>query len=43
MIDFDEEGYTADIYHDIDEVFTIKQEVDKFMNTIQGITDRLHQ
>ena len=43
MIDFDEEGYTSDIYHDIDEVFTIKQEVDKFINTIKGITDRLHQ
>ena len=43
MIDFDEEGYTSDIYYDIDEVFTIKQEVDKFMNTIQGIADRLHQ
>ena len=26
-----------------DEVFSIKQEVDKFINTIQGITDRLHQ
>ena len=43
MIDFDEEEYTSDIYYDIDEVFTIKQEVDKFINTIQGITDRLHQ
>ena len=43
MIDFDEEGYTSDIYYDIYEVFTIKQEVDKFINTIQGITDRLHQ
>ena len=43
MIDFDEEEYTSDIYHNIDEVFTIKQEVDKFVNTIQGITDRLHQ
>ena len=43
MIDFDEEGYTSDIYHNIDEVFTIKQEVDKFINTIQGIVDRLHQ
>ena len=43
MIDFDEEGYTSDIYHHIDEVFTIKQEVDKFINTIQGIADRLHQ
>ena len=43
MIDFDEEGYSSDIYHHIDDVFTIKQEVDKFINTIQGITDRLHQ
>ena len=43
MIDFDEEGYTSDIYYNIDEVFTIKQEVDKFINTIQGIVDRLYQ
>ena len=43
MIDFDEEGYASDIYHNIDDVFTIKQEVDKFINTIQGIADRLHQ
>ena len=43
MMDFDTEEYTADIYYDLDEVFTIKQEVDKFVNTIQGIADRLHQ
>jgi hypothetical protein len=43
MMDFDEDGYTSDIYHDLDEIFTIKQEVDKFINTIRGITDRLHQ
>ncbi len=43
MMDFDESGYTSDIYHDLGEIFTIKQEVDKFINTIKGITDRLHQ
>tara|TARA_B110000444_G_C18322989_1_gene359277 strand:+ start:87 stop:521 length:435 start_codon:yes stop_codon:yes gene_type:complete len=43
MLDFDEEEYTSDIYYDLDDIFTIKQEVDKFINTIQGITDRLHQ
>ena len=43
MIDFDEDGYTCDIYYNLEEIFTIKQEVDKFINTIQGITDRLHQ
>ena len=25
MIDFDEDGYSSDIYHDIDEVFTINK------------------
>ena len=43
MIDFDEEEYACDIYHDIDDVFTIKQEVDKFINTIQCVANRLHQ
>ena len=43
MMDFDEEDYSSDVYHDIDDMFTIKQEVDKFMTTIKGISDRLHQ
>ena len=43
MMDFDEEDYSSDVYHDIDDLFTIKQEVDKFMTTIKGISDRLHQ
>ena len=43
MMDFNEEDYPSDIYHHIDDIFTIKQEVDKFINTIKGISDRLHQ
>jgi len=43
MMDFDEEDYSSDIYHNINDLFTIKQEVDKFLTTIKGISDRLHQ
>ena len=43
MIDFSPEFYPSDIYHEIDEVFTIKHDVDKFVETIQAISDRLHQ
>ena len=43
MIDFSPEFYPSDTYHEIDEVFTIKHDVDKFLETIQTISDRLHQ
>ena len=43
MIDFSPEFYPSDIYHQVDDVFTIKHDVDKFVETIQTISDRLHQ
>tara|TARA_B100000029_G_scaffold178593_1_gene175976 strand:- start:4313 stop:4747 length:435 start_codon:yes stop_codon:yes gene_type:complete len=43
MLDFGEEIYPSDIYHELDDLFTIKTEVDKFLNTIEGISARLRQ
>ena len=43
MIDFSPEFYPSDIYHQVDDMFTIKHDVDKFVETIQAISDRLHQ
>ena len=43
MMDFGEEIYPSDLYHHMGEVFTIKTEVDKFIQTIQGIAHRLRQ
>ena len=43
MIDFSIEFYPSDVYHEVDDVFTIKHDVDKFVETIQAISDRLHQ
>ena len=43
MIDFSPEFYPSDVYHEVDDVFTIKHDVDKFVETIQTISDRLHQ
>ena len=43
MIDFSPELYPSDIYHAVEDVFTIKHDVDKFVETIQTISDRLHQ
>ena len=43
MIDFSPEFYPSDVYHEVDDVFTIKHDVDKFLETIQTISDRLHQ
>jgi len=43
MLDFGEAFYPSDIYHSMGELFTIKNEVDKFVQTIQGIAHRLRQ
>ena len=43
MMDFGELIYPSDIYHKVGELFTIKIEVDKFVQTIQGIAHRLRQ
>ena len=42
-MDFNEEEYPSDLFHEIDDLFNIKHEVEKFENTIQGISARLKQ
>ena len=43
MLDFDEEFYPSDVYHDVSELFVMKADIDKFKHTIKGISDRLFQ
>ena len=43
MMDFGEDYYPSDLYHKLGDVFTIKAEVEKFVQTIQGIAHRLRQ
>ena len=43
MMYFDENKHPSDIFFDIDELFLMKTEVDKFIFTVQGIAARLHQ
>ena len=42
MLDFDEEYYPSDIYHEISELFVMKVDIEKFKQTINGISDRLY-
>ena len=43
MMDFGEAYYPSDIYHKMGDIFTIRTEVEKFVQTIQGIAHRLRQ
>jgi len=43
MMDFGESYYPSDIYHLMGEMFTIRTEVNKFVQTIQNIAHRLRQ
>ena len=43
MMDFGEDYYPSDLYHNLGDIFTIKTEVNKFVQTIQGIAHRLRQ
>ena len=43
MMDFGEAYYPSDIYHKMGDLFTIRTEVEKFVQTIQGIAHRLRQ
>ena len=43
LMDFDEDEYPSDLFHEIDDLFNIKHEVEKFEDTIQGISARLKQ
>ena len=43
MMYFDEDEHPSDVFFNVDELFLMKTEIDKFIFTIQGITARLHQ
>jgi hypothetical protein len=43
MMDFGKVCYPSDIYHKMGDIFTIRTEVEKFVQTIQGIAHRLRQ
>ena len=43
MMYFDEDVCPSDVYFNIDDLFLMKSEVNKFIFTIQGISARLHQ
>ena len=43
MMDFGKVYYPSDIYHKMGDIFTIRTEVEKFVQTIQGIAHRLRQ
>tara|TARA_B100000959_G_C14475755_1_gene417011 strand:- start:72 stop:506 length:435 start_codon:yes stop_codon:yes gene_type:complete len=43
MMYFDEESCSSDVFYNIDDLFLMKSEVDKFVFTVRGISARLHQ
>tara|TARA_B100000900_G_C20416855_1_gene649260 strand:- start:162 stop:596 length:435 start_codon:yes stop_codon:yes gene_type:complete len=43
LMDFDAEDYPSDIYHSLEDLFTMRSEVSRFTTTIQSISARLHQ
>lgn len=43
LMDFDAEDYPSDIYHSLEDLFTMRSEVSRFTNTIQSVSARLHQ
>ena len=43
LMDFDSSDYPSDIYHSLEDLFTMRSEVNRFTTTIQSISARLHQ
>ena len=43
LMDFDSSDYPSDIYHSLEEMFTMRSEVNKFIITIKSLSARLHQ
>ena len=43
LMDFDSSDYPSDIYHSLEDMFTMRSEVNKFITTIQSLSARLHQ
>ena len=42
-MDFDSLDYPSDVYHQVEDMFTMRSEVSKFITTIQSLSARLHQ
>ena len=43
LMDFDSQDYPSDVYHSLEDLFTMRSEVSRFTTTIQSISARLHQ
>ena len=43
LMDFDSFDYPNDVYHSLEEMFTMRSEVGKFITTIKSLSARLHQ
>ena len=43
LMDFDAEDYPSDVYHSLEDLFTMRSEVSRFTSTIQSVSARLHQ
>ena len=43
MMDFDGDEYPNDIYHEVDCLFNVKYEVERFVEAVEGVSARLKQ
>ena len=43
MMDFDIDEYPSDVYHELNELFNIRYEVDRFQEAVEGMSARLKQ
>ena len=43
LMDFDPTDYPSDVYHSLEELFTMRSEVNRFTTAIQSVSARLHQ
>ena len=43
LMDFDSVDYPNDVYHTVEDMFTMRSEVKKFIITIKSLSARLHQ
>ena len=43
LMDFDSFDYPTDVYHSLEDMFTMRSEVNKFITTIKSLSARLHQ
>ena len=43
LMDFDSFDYPNDVYHSVEDMFTMRSEVNKFIITIKSLSARLHQ